>query len=240
MVNLVKNSSHGNQISVFKLFDKNLIRKISFQKNNYKYLFSEFNGTKWYEDMKYFSNSLSPNLKESETFLQLDMNMIKGKSVYHLANIDKTKYFLNIFIDHYIDVWEREKIVPCHGDLTFSNILFRGNQPRIIDWEHFSNEGECWGFDLAYLVISSISLPFLDNQRLKNTHEESFKTIWRKLYFLEINKELMSKPFKYFNNIFRNKKHWEKIVNDSPNKLFPINIDKEFAYYIDEKITSKI
>ena len=91
MVNLVKNSSHGNQISVFKLFDKNLIRKISFQKNNYKYLISEFNGTKWYENMKNFSNSLSPYLKESETFLQLDMNMIKGKSVYHLANIDKTK-----------------------------------------------------------------------------------------------------------------------------------------------------
>ena len=240
MTNLIKQYSHGNQISVIKLLDERLIRKITFRKASYKYLISEFNGTKWYKLKMCCDKGIYPKLIQSNTFLQLDMNIIRGRSVYHLATIDKTKSYLYKVIEHYTNVWDRSLNAPCHGDLTLSNILFNRGNPWIIDWEHFNEDGEYWGFDLAYLILSSISLPFLNNQRVKDIHIEDFKSLWRELIFLGIDSEIIKKPFKYFNNIFQNKKIWKEIVNDSPKKLFTINIKKEFSNYIDENITSKI
>ena len=61
---------------------------------------------------------------------------------------------------HYKKVWPKEKNVPYHGDLTFSNIIFnKNNLPTIIDWENFSKNKKNWGFDLAYFLISTVALP---------------------------------------------------------------------------------
>ena len=227
MSELIKTGSHGNNIYIIKLSDQRLIRKISFDENNYSYLYSDYEGCKWYQNIQEI-NLLSPNLTKFNNFLQLDFRLLNGRSVYHLAPIDKTYIFVERIINHYINIWNISEKVPCHGDLTLANILFYKKKIIIIDWEHFDMDGECWGFDIAYLVLSTLILPYLHSKKISDKEIYIFNLLWNRLKELGINKDLINKPFTFFQDVFNKNKKWEKVMSQSPLKLYTNLVSQDF------------
>ena len=100
--------------------------------------------------------------------------------------------------------------------------------PLIIDWEHFYDEGELWGFDIAYLTLSSLILPYLSNKSFCKKDLFIFQKLWSSLKDLGVSNDLIHEPISFFNEIFSNQEHWAKIINESPNKLFTNLLSNEF------------
>ena len=67
-----------------------------------------------------------------------------------------------------------KKRVYYHGDLTVDNILFNRKKIKFIDWE-LSGKNEIWGYDLVYLLISSIFFPYDINKNLTNNEKKYLK-----------------------------------------------------------------
>ena len=61
-------------------------------------------------------------------------------------------------LKHYEKVWKKKNKAFCHGDLTFENIVFdiKNNKVYFLDWENFRDKKEDWGYDLVYLLLSSL------------------------------------------------------------------------------------
>ena len=239
MSELIKNGSHGNNIFILRLADQGLIRKISYDEYSHTYLYSDYHGYSWYQNVQDI-NLFSPKLVKLKCSLQLDLKLVRGRSVYHLAPINKTYLYVEKIIDHYISIWKSSTKVPCHGDLTLANILFYKNNPIVIDWEHFDIDGECWGFDISYLVLSSLILPFLNNKKISDKEFLIFRNLWIYLKELGINTDLINRPFTFFNNIFNTTKKWEKIISDSPSKLFTNLVSNEFIDYFESNLLKNI
>ena len=201
MSELITSGSHGNNIFVLRLSDDKLIRKITYNKNSYSYLKNDFNGCQWYE-LKNNTKIFNPNLYEFKSFLQLDLKLLDAKSVYHLSPLHLTVGYVEKVIKHYINYCKFSKIAPCHGDLTLANILFKSKLPLIIDWEHFYDEGELWGFDIAYLTLSSLILPYLSNKSFCKKDLFIFQKLWSSLKELGVNNDLIHEPISFFNEIF--------------------------------------
>ena len=94
-------------------------------------------------------------------------------------------------------------MVPCHGDLTFSNIIFNNNQPIIIDWENFLANKMVWGFDLSYFLISTVSLPslFHKDKKIKNQELILLEKLWRNT-FKSKKQKFLHKPVNYLKSSF--------------------------------------
>ena len=97
MSELIKTGSHGNNILVIKLSDRGLLRKLSFDKNSYSYLYSDYQGCKWYQNIQDI-NLFSPYIVELSDFLILDYKLLSAKSCYHLSSINKTYVYLEKII----------------------------------------------------------------------------------------------------------------------------------------------
>ena len=239
MSELIKNSSHGNNIYILRLADQALIRKITYDNNSYTYLYSDYHGCSWYQNAQNI-NLFSPNLVKFKSSLQLDLKLLRGKSVYHLSPINKTCMYVEKIIDHYLSIWKSSTKVPCHGDLTLANILFYKNNPTFIDWEHFDLEGECWGFDISYLVLSALILPYLNNKKISHKEFFIFRNLWICLKELGVNKDLINRPFTFFNHIFNTTKKWEKVISESPSKLFTNLVNNDFVDYFESNLLKNI
>ena len=239
MSNLLKQNSHGNNVSILIKKENGLITKFTRNKNSYFYINNELKGLNWY----------SKKLKESKKvflintykdYVSLDINLHEGKSVFYRSYLRYTYKYLNIFIDHYIDIWDDKNNSKIHGDLTLSNILFENKKPYIIDWEHFYEGHSLWGFDLVYLVLSSLLFPQKKYSNFNKKDLLIFKELWLKLMQLNIDEELISQPLTYFRRYFKSNEFWLKILKDSPKKLYPVNISGDIADYIEVEIIKPI
>tara|TARA_Y100001968_G_C18968470_1_gene531125 strand:- start:100 stop:627 length:528 start_codon:yes stop_codon:yes gene_type:complete len=173
--------------------------------------------------------------------MKLDMSLFKGNSVCYRASLRKTRPYVKSMIKHYFEVWSKEKYVPCHGDLTLSNIIFNKNFcPRIIDWEHFNEQGNIWGFDICYFVLSSLLLPNLRKTNFEKNELKIFASFWKELAEENIPKDLIYKPLTYLVNCFTTENSWKKIINQSPNKLYPLIYKKESIDLFESSIIGKI
>ena len=124
-------------------------------------------------------------------------------------------------------------LVPIHGDLTLSNIIFSDEDAIFIDWEHFSDEGFCWGFDIAYLVLSAIYLPSPCCINFSELDSQVFSELWLLLQQLGVNHQFLQKPFSYFQSVVKSSFHLNKIFEDSPNKLYPMTADVEYIDFFE-------
>ncbi len=129
-------------------------------------------------------------------------------------------------MDHYASIWPKKTNVRCHGDLTVDNILLRGNKIKFIDWE-LSSQKEKWGYDLVYLLISSIFFPYDINKNFNDTEKKVFKKLWLKLKEYNISKEFLKNPLENFSKIYKKKK-WKQTIEDHPNKIYPKFFDRKF------------
>ena len=151
------NFNKARKIGVIYYPKKKLIRKFSLNKKNILLLKNEVKGIKWY-----FASPKNPNTNYLKNINKnsIDLKIVEGSHIKFWESIKKNEKYIENVVTHYKKVWPKEKNVPYHGDLTFSNIIFnKNNLPTIIDWENFSKNKKNWGFDLAYFLISTVALP---------------------------------------------------------------------------------
>ena len=80
----------------------------------------------------------------------VDIKEVEGEIIDFTSPLTVTESkFLNLSIS--TKKLGLKKKVPCHGDLTFDNVIFSKHGIKIIDWECFYKKGEFWGYDLDLL-----------------------------------------------------------------------------------------
>ncbi len=224
MATILRNSDK-NKIKVLYFPKDKLIRKITFNKKYYRYLNNEINGLQWYSKAIKEENNIL-DFGQNSNFYFLDVKIFNSKKKVFYRSIIENENLINSAINHYIKIWPTKKHAYYHGDLTVDNILFNGKKIKFIDWE-LSGNSEIWGYDLVYLLISSIFFPYDINKNLTNNEKKVFKKLWTQLKAYNISKELLKDPLRYFTNIYKKKK-WKQTFVDHPNKIYPKIIDKEF------------
>ena len=236
MSEILRHTSHGNNISVISLKSLGIIRKIAFSNYSKFYILKEKNGLYWYQNLINEELIFIKEFVNLKDYAKLDINFLDGFTINYIAPLRKTYFYINQCVDHYVKYWPKRQFVPIHGDLTLSNVIFNNKDPICIDWEHFSDEQFDWGFDIAYLLLSSIILPDRNKQDLNPKDILIFSKLWKKIANLGLNKVIIERPISYFKKIFTTNKNWEKIICDSPYKLFPLSKSNEYCAYFENII----
>ena len=169
------------KIGVLYLPQKKIIRKFSLDKNKNKLINNEHEGIKWYYQR--CSKKKNKLTKRENDFLDIDI--IKGEQIKFWDKLSNNYHLVEKVISHYNEVWPKNKFVPCHGDLTFSNIIFKNNgEVRIIDWENYVKNKMNWGYDLAYFLISTVALPSIyhNEKAIINKELDLLLKFWKKVF----------------------------------------------------------
>ena len=239
MNNILNTSSHGNCINTLLLKEEQILRKFTSYKSKYKYIENEMRGLNWYSNkLKNFEKTY--DYYHFKDFIRLDIFLLPGKSVCYRSLLRHTSKYIYRVINHYKNIWDDIENPKVHGDLTLSNILFHKNQLRIIDWEHFYEGPSPWGFDLIYLIMSSVILPNKKHSFIDKIDIYHFQLLWFELLKLEIDEELICNPLNYFINFFKKNEHWREIILESPNKMYPLNLSKEEINYYHETLINPL
>ena len=237
---LIRSFSHGNEVSVFYDEIKNTFTKVGLSEKSKNFILADKKGIDWYTKNNKNLKSFVRDFWDLPNYTRLDLNKINGKISNYNSNILINKSILEKSINHYLKIWPKQTTVPSHGDLTLDNIIVQNNQIIFFDWEHFNPVGEIWGFDLVYLVLSAISLPNYNNDKIPKRELDIFCYFWKKLLNLGINKDLIYDPFNYFNRIFINSKFWSDIIDFSPKKMFPLVLNDGLKKQIVVGINNKV
>ena len=112
------------------------------------------------------------NSYSDSKFSFVDQKLFEGKKNIFYNSISSNLDIIMRSIDHYVKFWPKRPLTKVHGDLTIDNIIYSPNKIRFIDWELYGTSNEIWGYDLVYLVISSIFLIItkksISKMKLKN------------------------------------------------------------------------
>ena len=238
---LIRSTSHGNNVSIYYCPLTNTFTKISFDAVGRKYIFAEKEGIVWYTNQK--NNKTNSYIESSWIFPEysrLDLKHIKGRILNYNSRIITNEKFLKRAINHYIKVWPKNALVPVHGDLTLDNIIFNKEQVIFFDWEHFNPKGEKWGFDIAYLLLSAISLPYFDSRSIPRKDLKCFTNLWKDLFEKGLDMDIAKDPFGFFINVFESSAYWTEIIKFSPKKLFPLSINIKIRKKIDSSINENV
>lgn len=124
--------------------------------------------------------------------------------------------------------------------MTLDNVIFnREKEANLIDWEFFGAKKKFWGYDIAYLFLSSITIPYILRKKITKEDIFSFKKLWLILYKLKINRKILKNPFVFFEKEINNDKVLKKAKNISKKKFFPFITPKNFKKKI-TKICNQI
>lgn len=191
------------KVGVVYFAKRKILRKFSFDKKKYKLIKNEFQGQGWYQSrQKIIFNTPRFITKKSKDYI--DLPIILGNKKNFWNYLGENYYEAELTIKHYKKIWPQKKIVPSHGDLTFSNIIFTKNDgPIIIDWENFLVKKMNWGFDLSYFLISTIALPsiFHKDERIKTKELILVEKLW-KVAFASKKYKYLNKPVSFLKSNF--------------------------------------
>mgnify|MGYP006133454083 CR=1 FL=1 len=196
------NFNKKKKVGVIYFPERNVIRKFTFNKKSYKLIINETKGFEWYQirNKNILKNS-QKIIHKSKNYV--DFPIIVGKQKKFWRYLENYYEEAEAVVAHYKKVWPNQNMVPCHGDLTFSNIIFNNNQPIIIDWENFLANKMVWGFDLSYFLISTVSLPslFHKDKKIKNKELILLEKLWRNT-FKSKKQKFLHKPVNYLKSSF--------------------------------------
>lgn len=233
--------THKNFCKVFYFKKERIFRKISDNKIGIKRVLSDYLGLCWYckrlnknkkKIIKKFVKK--KNLSYLETF---EIDGFQAKSWNSLTeNYEKIKkiYF------QYKKVFPKKKYTSIHGDLTLDNIIFKKREIFIIDWEFFGSKKNFYGYDLAYLFLSSLSLPYVLKKKNSLEDEKLFIFLWKLLKKLNVNKQIIENPFKFFEKNIKKDRFLRKNYLLSKSKFFPFLVKSSYKKKILKLIKNNI
>jgi len=233
--------THKNNVHLFYLHKSEVFRKFSTTREGIKKIDSENEGLTWYcNRTKNNKKSVIKKYYKEKNYAFIDIIKIKGKMIKPWGSLEKNFDFINQVINHYKKIFYKKKYSKIHGDLTLANILFYKNKIFLIDWEFYGANKKIWGYDIVYLVLSSISLPYLakKNYSIKDTDKKLFIILWKKLIDMNINKKLIYNPFDYFKKELSQDKFLNSNSRLSKRKFFPLYTPKIFQKKIKNMIGS--
>ena len=214
-------NQHLNGTCVIKYHDKYL--KVSFSKYGKYLINNEIKGYNWY--LKKIK--LIEKLKFKKTFLfsQIKTDQFRGVKKSYKDNVVTNSNFILLALKHYEKVWEKKNKVFCHGDLTFENIIFdeNNNKTYFIDWENFKVKKEDWGFDIVYLLLSSLILPNINKKEINQKDLKCFSSLWSKIKRKIKSPKMKKNPLLYFDEKFKKDIYWKNLSKNAPRKFF-INV----------------
>lgn len=165
MIELLRNCSHGSQISTYLAYGgnggKKSIIKAASTVAGMSGLKRELEGWRWYQSLRYpdRKDPLCRVIREKEgRYLKIEINFIEGTRAGFNFAVEKNSSILKRAIGHYCDIWpyNASGLSALHGDLSLDNIIYNTDGIHIVDWEHFSSGGVPWGFDAMYLLFESL------------------------------------------------------------------------------------
>ena len=133
----------------------------------------------------------------------------------------------------------KTKMSKIHGDLTLDNIIFNKNKIFIIDWEFFYSKKKHFGYDLAYLFLSALCIPYLTKKKISSNDEKLFLDLWKILKKIGVNKKIILDPFTYFEKKIKDDSFLKKSYILSKKKFFPFLIDKSYKRRVCSLIKGK-
>lgn len=232
-------NTHKNNVLLIYLKKEKIYRKFSIKKNGIKKIISERNGLKWYiKKNKIKETKIIKNFHKNKQFAFLDLKKIRGEKKKSWRPLSENISCINKFFSHYKKIFKISTNHIIHGDLTLDNILFSRKNFFIIDWEFYSTKKFLWGYDLVYLVLSSVCIPYLENKVFSKKDERYFLELWLKLIKLKIDKQLLFNPFKYLDYVFLNCKPLNLSLKISRLKFFHLSLHKDFKDKIYNLINS--
>ena len=224
------------KVGIIYLPKKKIFRKFTIKNKNYKLINNERQGINWYS---LALNKIKKNQIKFEKNYEkdsIDIPLIRGKHIKFWRPLKENVEYAKKVILHYNQVWPKKKIVPCHGDLTFSNIIFKKkNKPQIIDWENFLTKKMSWGYDLAYFLISTVALPsiHLKEKRIRIDELYLLEILWKKL-FLNQNYDYLKNPIYFFK-----KNYLKTFILRNYNNYYPNLLSSKKIIQINEAINIK-
>jgi len=233
--------NHKNNICLFFLNEKKIFRKYSDDKNGIKKIISEYHGLRWYckqsglnqkKVIKYFYNN--------KKYAVLDINFIKGRKIKSWRPLSENYNYLIRIFNHYKKIFKKKNLHKIHGDLTLDNVFFGDKRIFILDWEFYGANKYLWGYDLVYLALSSICIPFIASGIFSKKDEKLFVKLWKILKKMGMSRSLIYNPFAYFENVFKNDKILNANSKISKSKFFPLITTKKFKIRILKIINSQI
>lgn len=220
---IIRVNSHNNKIILIENIKNKTFYKISFFKN--KLFENELDGYNWYSNKKKIKLgfSLSKNL-----FITIfKIKRLNGKKIFYNKSILSTHKYYLLFMKHYFEIWPySKKKLPVHGDLTFDNLLFEKTTTNIIDWENFKKDDDVIGYDLVYLLLSSLILPNLNKKKINQLEKQKFLLLWKVTKNKIMSKKLRKNPIKYIEDKFKKENYWKNLGKIFPNKFFILKMSK--------------
>lgn len=207
-------------IAVFFDFKTRKLKKFNFnKKKSYlrKKAEKEFKGYNWYIQRLKKKNNININVLNKSNHLEL--SLIRGKKFDFYRTFIFQEEKINNIVDHYTKIWPNKFKVPCHGDLTLDNIIFKDKEIYFIDWENF-REKEDWGLDLAYFFISLVILPTLIQKQkfIRDSEIHFFKKLWQK-NFKNKNYSYLNNPIEYMRKLDSYEGFFSKININLKNQI---------------------
>lgn len=244
--NIFKNkiliNSHKNFYKTYFLRDNKSFLKTSDTIKGVRKIILEKKGYEWYltkqkKSTKNFFKSI--NIKKKQAHLEL--KKIKGYQLKSWAPLKLNYKKLKSFFYYYKRyLYSSKKNCFVHGDLTLDNIIFRKKNTFIIDWEFFNTKKNFKGYDLAYLYLSALCLPYLHLKKVSKYDEIYFLKLWKRLSTLDVNNKILRDPFNFFETYIKKDKVFKDSLGLSKSKFFPLITDKKYKNRVKRLISENI
>ncbi len=193
MIRLVANNPHGNGISVFYDKRKNVFYKVASSVRAVSGLRNEKNGWDWYLTNILRTEKLPRLVEKDNEYARLEISKFYGEKISYTQKPENTIKRVDYFINYYLSCWPRNQQHSYHGDLTLSNIIW-GDIPYVIDWEQYGNRKIFWGFDVIYLLLSIIILPYENFTIPSKNILKKLGMIFVKLEKNGVDKKILEQP----------------------------------------------
>lgn len=233
--------THKNFYKLYFYKKENFFRKISNNNIGSHRILADRNGLKWYCKLtKKNTKSIIKKFFKKKKYTFLDTFKIDGVQIKSWNSLEKNYSFLIKVLNHYIKYFPKKKKTRIHGDLTFDNIFFKKNKIFIIDWEFFESKKNYYGYDLAYLILSSLCIPYIAKKKISSKDEKLFLIFWKKLLRKNINREIIYNPFSFFEKNIKKDRFLKVNFNLSKFKFFPFLVNLKYKKRINQLIKNNI
>ena len=231
--------THKNNITVLYFKKEKFFRKLSKNKSGVEKIKSELNGQNWYlKEIKKKNKKIILDYKIKNKFAYIDLKEIVGVKAKSWRSFEENYRYLEKILKFYIAFFPKQNAHYIHGDFTLDNIIFQKRDFYIIDWEMFGAKKSLRGYDIAYLILSAICLPYISNKTFSEKDKKLFIKLWTILLEKKFNKKLLLNPFIFFKKKIKTDPVLSKSYRLSKTKFFPFITDNEFQKKILKLVNS--